>query len=76
LIIERLGIPASPAVVKRFGNGETSVELGISVRDADVFLIQSGSHSVNDHLMELMMMIGACRSASAKRITAVYLSLM
>lgn len=71
LILDRLGIPASPAIVKRFANAETSVELGVSVRDADVFLIQSGSHAVNDHLMELLIMISSCRSAAAKRITAV-----
>lgn len=71
LILDRLGIPPSPAVVKRFPNAETSVELGVSVRDADVFLIQSGSHSMNDHLMELLIMISSCRSASARRITAV-----
>lgn len=58
--------------MKRFPNAETSVELGVSVRDSDCFLIQSGSNQVNDHLMELLIMISACKSASAKRITAVY----
>jgi ribose-phosphate pyrophosphokinase len=72
LILDKLGIEASPAVVKRFPNAETSIELGVSVRDSDVFLIQSGSHTVNDHLMELLIMISACKSAAAKRITAVY----
>lgn len=71
LILEKLGVEASPAIVKRFPNAETSIELGVSVRDSDVFLIQSGSHSVNDHLMELLIMISACKSAAAKRITAV-----
>ncbi|KAL2916903.1 ribose-phosphate pyrophosphokinase 1 [Polyrhizophydium stewartii] len=71
LVLERLGIPASPAILKRFSNAETSVEIGESVRDADVFIIQSGSTAVNDHLMELLIMISACRSASARRITAV-----
>nr|KAJ3417993.1 hypothetical protein HK105_000509 [Polyrhizophydium stewartii] len=72
LVLERLGIPASPAILKRFSNAETSVEIGESVRDADVFIIQSGSTAVNDHLMELLIMISACRSASARRITAVW----
>jgi ribose-phosphate pyrophosphokinase len=71
LILARLGVEASPAVVKRFPNAETSIELGVSVRDSDVFIIQSGSHSINDHLMELLIMISSCKSAAAKRITAV-----
>lgn len=71
LILERLGVPASPALLKRFSNAETSVEIGVSVRDADVFIIQSGSVQVNDHLMELLIMISACKTASARRITAV-----
>ncbi|KAI8902231.1 phosphoribosyltransferase-like protein [Globomyces pollinis-pini] len=70
-IIDKLGLTSSPAIVKKFPNAEISVELGESVRDADVFLIQSGSHSMNDHLMELLIMISSCKSASAKRITAV-----
>lgn len=41
------------------------------MRDEDVYIIQSGSSSVNDHLMELMIMINACKIASAARITAV-----
>jgi ribose-phosphate pyrophosphokinase len=41
------------------------------VRDEDVFIIQTGADKVDDHLMELLIMIGACRTASARRITAV-----
>lgn len=44
---------------------------GESVRDEDVFIIQTGADSINDHLMELLIMINACRTASARRITAV-----
>ena len=44
---------------------------GESVRDEDVFIIQTGTESINDHLMELLIMINACRTASARRITAV-----
>ncbi|KAJ2998379.1 Ribose-phosphate pyrophosphokinase 1 [Globomyces sp. JEL0801] len=47
-IIDKLGLTSSPAIVKKFPNAEISVELGESVRDADVFLIQSGSHSMNE----------------------------
>ncbi|RKP03994.1 hypothetical protein CXG81DRAFT_8820 [Caulochytrium protostelioides] len=71
LILERLGLPAAPATVKRFANQELVVDLGCSVRDEDVFIIQSGSTSTNDHLFELLIMINACKIASARRITAV-----
>ncbi|EGF84286.1 hypothetical protein BATDEDRAFT_18588 [Batrachochytrium dendrobatidis JAM81] len=71
LVLERMGLPPSPAILKRFSNAETSVELGVSVRDSDVFIIQSGSSAINDHLMELLIMISACKTASARRITAV-----
>ncbi|KAJ3039582.1 Ribose-phosphate pyrophosphokinase 2 [Rhizophlyctis rosea] len=57
--------------MKRFSNAETAVEIGVSVRNEDVFIIQSGSSAVNDHLMELLIMINACKIASARRITAV-----
>jgi len=50
---------------------ETAVTIGESVRDEDVFLIQSGCGEINDNLMELLIMINACKAASARRITAV-----
>ncbi|KAG9305490.1 hypothetical protein G9A89_006460 [Geosiphon pyriformis] len=72
LICEKLGIGSpSPASLKKFSNQETSVEIGCSVRNEDVFIIQSGSTHINDHLMELLIMISACKGASASRITAV-----
>jgi len=48
-----------------------SVEIGESVRGEDVYIIQSGSGEVNDNLMELLIMINACKIASASRVTAV-----
>lgn len=48
-----------------------SVEIGESVRGEDVYIIQSGSGEVNDNLMELLIMISACKTASASRVTAV-----
>ncbi|MBQ5672873.1 MAG: ribose-phosphate diphosphokinase, partial [Phascolarctobacterium sp.] len=57
--------------VKTFADGEVSVSLEETVRGADVFLIQSTCKPVNDNLMELLVMIDACRRASAGRITAV-----
>jgi len=66
-----LGIPMGKGTVKTFADGEVSVSLEETVRGADVFLIQSTCKPVNDRLMELLIMIDACRRASAGRITAV-----
>ena len=60
-----------PASIKTFADGETSVEFLENIRGEDVFIIQSTSTPVNDHLMELMVMIDAAKRSSAKRITAV-----
>lgn len=59
------------AAVNKYSNEETSVTIGESVRDEDVFILQSGCGEINDHLMELLIMINACKTASARRITAV-----
>ncbi|KAJ9079001.1 ribose-phosphate pyrophosphokinase 1 [Entomophthora muscae] len=71
LISERLGHPLSPLNTRKFSNGETGVEIGCSVRNEDVYLIQSGSGKVNDNLMELLILVSACKTSSARRITAV-----
>jgi len=70
-VCKELGLDLGRAVVKSFADGEASVSLEETVRAADVFLIQSTCKPVNDHLMELLVMIDACRRASAGRITAV-----
>lgn len=70
-ICNELGITIGNGTVKTFADGEVSVSLNETVRGADVFLIQSTCKPVNDHLMELLVMIDACRRASAGRITAV-----
>ena len=70
-ICKALDIPLGKSTVRTFADGEASVSLEESVRGADVFLIQSSCKPVNDHLMELLVMIDACRRASAGRITAV-----
>ena len=70
-ICKSLGIELGNSEVKTFADGEVSVSLMETVRCADVFLIQSTCKPVNDHLMELLVMIDACRRASAGRITAV-----
>ena len=69
-ICKELGVPMGKAIVTHFADGEASVTLEETVRGADVFLIQSTCKPVNDNLMELLIMIDACRRASAGRITA------
>jgi len=57
--------------VQKFSNDNTFVRLGETVRDRDVFLIQSSGYPVNDRLMELLVTIDACRRASAGRINVI-----
>ena len=66
-----LGIDLGPMVRKRFADGELYVQIQESIRGCDVYLIQPVCHPVNDHLVELLIMIDACRRASARQITAV-----
>ncbi len=70
-VCNELWIPMGKCTVKTFADGEASVSLEETVRGADVFLIQSTCKPVNDNLMELLVMIDACRRASAGRVTAV-----
>ena len=70
-VCRELNIDLGNGTVQTFSDGEVSVSLNETVRGADVFLIQSTCKPVNDHLMELLVMIDACRRASAGRITAV-----
>ena len=65
------GVAVGSARVQRFPDGEVSVEIRESVRNKDVFIIQSTAPPVNDHLMELLAIVDACRRASAARIFAV-----
>ncbi|KAF9893156.1 ribose-phosphate pyrophosphokinase [Aspergillus nanangensis] len=66
-----LGIPPADVLLSKFSVGETRVEIQESVRGKDVYLIQSGGGKANDHLMELLITISACKTASARRVTAV-----
>ncbi|XP_046461492.1 ribose-phosphate pyrophosphokinase 1 isoform X1 [Daphnia pulex] len=70
-VVDRLGIELGRVVAKKFSNLETNVEIGESVRGEDVYIVQSGSGEINDNLMELLIMINACKIASASRVTAV-----
>ncbi|KAI8462627.1 MAG: ribose-phosphate pyrophosphokinase [Monoraphidium minutum] len=70
-VADYLGMPLGKIKIKRFADGEHYVQLGESIRGADVFLLQPTSPPVNDSFMELAVMIDACRRASARSITAV-----
>eukprot|EP00035_Acanthoeca_spectabilis_P021568 m.438959 g.438959 ORF g.438959 m.438959 type:complete len:323 (+) comp18309_c0_seq1:150-1118(+) len=67
----RLGVEMEKSNVGKFANSETTVEIGASVRGDDVFILGSGSGDVNDNLMEMLIMINACKHASAARVTAI-----
>lgn len=66
-----LGMDLGPMIRKRFADGELYIQIQESIRGCDVYLIQPSCQPVNDHLMELLIMIDACRRASARQITAV-----
>lgn len=66
-----LGIPPGRAQIKRFSDGEVWVEVDENIRGGDVFLLQSMSYPVNEHLVELLVMVDAVKRASAHRITTV-----
>lgn len=55
--------------------GETSVKITTSIREKDVFIVQSGSNKINDSIMELLILISACKGGSATKITGTYPSL-
>jgi len=70
-ICEYLGVPLGRATVGRFPDGEIQVKVLDDVRGSDVFIVQSTSTPVNEHLMELLILIDCVKRASADRITAV-----
>ncbi len=70
-ICNSLEVSLGRALVSTFSDGEIRVEISENVRGVDVFIVQSGAHPVNQHLMELLLMIDACKRASARRVTAV-----
>ena len=70
-ICDALGCPLGEAMIKRFADGETHLQIQENVRGADVFLVQPTCTPVDHHLMELLLMIDAFKRASAERITAV-----
>jgi ribose-phosphate pyrophosphokinase len=70
-VCRHIGIKLGDAEIKRFSDAEIQVEVRENVRGKDVFILQSTCAPVNDHLVELLLMIDAFKRSSAQRITAV-----
>ncbi|MEO1593798.1 MAG: ribose-phosphate diphosphokinase [Pseudomonadota bacterium] len=70
-IARHLHVPLAKAHVGKFSDGETTVEILENIRGRETFIVQPTCPPANDHLMELLVMVDACRRASASRITAV-----
>ncbi len=70
-VAANLGMPLADVKVGRFSDGEIQVVINESVRDCDVFIIQSLCRPANDNIMELLIMADALKRASAGRVTAV-----
>lgn len=66
-----LNVPLGKAKIKTFSDGEIQIEIQENIRGKDVFIMQSTCYPVNDHLVELLLMIDACKRSSAMRITVV-----
>ncbi|UFT98725.1 ribose-phosphate diphosphokinase [Radiobacillus kanasensis] len=70
-IASNIGVPLGQCSVKQFSDGEVQISIEESVRGCDVFVVQSTSEPVNQHIMELLIMIDALKRASAKTINVV-----
>lgn len=70
-ICDYLGISPGHATVSTFSDGEIFIKIDENVRGSDVFVVQSTSEPVNNHIMELLILIDALKRASAEKITAV-----
>ena len=70
-ISNTLGIPQCNRILSKFSVGESRLEIQDSVRGKDVYILQSGGGKVNDNFIDLCIMISACKTGSAKRVTAV-----
>ena len=70
-IANELGVPLDGTSISRFSNDNMYLQLGASVRNRRVYIVQSLSQPVNDHLMELLMMLDIARSAAASEVHAI-----
>jgi len=71
LIAKKVGVKPGKVVLDKFSNNETTVRLGEPVRNQDIFIIQTGGVNSNDAIVELLLLINACKLASAESITVV-----
>ncbi|MHA6252906.1 ribose-phosphate diphosphokinase [Oceanobacillus sp. CAU 1775] len=70
-IADHIGVPLGKSTVSRFSDGEVQINIDESIRGSDVFVVQSTCAPVNDHVMELLIMVDALKRASAKSINIV-----
>lgn len=70
-IVSHLGLPLDKTLIRRFSNDDLYIQLQASVRSREVYIVQSLTPPVNDHLVELLMMLDIARSASASEIHAI-----
>lgn len=70
-ISQASGIPLSKLSSRQFSDGEIMINIEESVRGFDIYIIQSTSFPVNNHLMELLIMVDACKRASANSVNVV-----
>ena len=70
-VCRNIGLRLGSTVVSTFSDGEIEVSLNETVRGSDVFILQSTCTPINDHLMEMLILVDACKRASASRVTCV-----
>ena len=75
-IAEHAGVPLGKISSRQFSDGEIQVNIEESVRGYDIYIIQSTSYPVNNHLMELLIMVDACQRASANPVKTALLLLV
>lgn len=72
-IADIVGVQLGKCSVTRFSDGEVQINIEESIRGCDCYIIQSTSDPVNEHIMELLIMVDALKRASAKRLTLLFL---
>ncbi|KQL32343.1 MULTISPECIES: ribose-phosphate diphosphokinase [Bacillaceae] len=70
-IAKEVGVPLGKSTVTRFSDGEVQINIDESIRGCDVFIVQSTSGPVNEHIMELLIMLDAVKRASARTVSVV-----
>lgn len=70
-IANEVGVPLGKSTVTRFSDGEVQINIDESIRGCDVFIVQSTSGPVNEHIMELLIMLDAVKRASARTVSVV-----